>query len=92
MADGDVDDWYNEAGLHCRVTPGGAAALATQPGIPLRLRYHQLKYPSPSAICILGRGGPAETFYTYPGETRVIRVKWAKKWERICDKPVDPDD
>ena len=37
LADGDVDDWYNEAGLHCRVTPGGAAALATQPSIPLRL-------------------------------------------------------
>ena len=71
LADGDVDDWYNEAGLHCRVTPGGAAALATQPGIPLRLPgYLQLKYPSPSAICILGRGGPADTFYIYPGENQ----------------------
>ena len=37
LADGDVDDWYNEAGLHWWVTPGGAAALATQLCIPLRL-------------------------------------------------------
>ena len=77
MADGDVDYWYSEAGLHCRVTPGGAAALATQ--LAFRCGYLQLKYPSPSAICILGRGGPAETFYTYLGGNQGKPGKMGKK-------------